>query len=322
MFFRRKVGIRTLSLGQTETFQIGRDNAIRSLILRLAGSITISGGSSSGTPKDATPSQLITNVMLRREGKDVLWSLPLTYIYRLNHFLYGAAPAATSLANGNAQSNTAVSVTCRVPLENIRGIKPFDTLLQGQGLSSLELIVDVASAASAVIQGGDRTVAVGTTPFTLDVTSEEETGVGTFVFGDLLHTLVQNVQVTGAISNLLIKPMPNNTMYKGIMVVVEDGGLPSDAVLTNIILRQGQRNHLNISAAALKDLNKVDFGLESVPTGYYFIPLMPDGRLNQCLAVDGNSDFELELATAAPSGTCFAKVVAIQYRPPQVVEKK
>ncbi len=319
----REVSNKTLTLGTPETFVIPRNYAHRLLALRLAGSVTISGGSTSGTVKPQGIWHALSSLRVKRNGGDTLISIPGWLLYELNRVLLNTAPPLTNLASGDAQANTAVNGTIIIPFENLRGLKEFDTLLKGAGLSSLDLLVDTV-AISSMIQGGDRTVAVGTTAFTLNVTTVEEVGVNNFVFGDIRTQLAHKIGVTGASANFQIKPLPTGNFYKGLLLYVEDAGLGSNAVLSNIKLKSGSESFIDVNGALLRDLNKQNFNLESLSNGVYYIDLMPDGSLNATLDVrpeTGRETLELELNVAAPSGTCYIYVVGLEYIPPVMVKR-
>jgi hypothetical protein len=322
MKFVRQITTKTLTLGQPETISIPRNYAIRNLALKLKGSITISGGTTSGIVKDSSPLQLLTNLRVRRDGKDTLISIPAVYLHRLNQILYGTRPQITSLANGDAQSDTAVSAGIIIPFENLRGVKPFDTLLKGAGLSSLDLLLDVASSASVLVQGGDRTIAVGSTPFTLDVMSIEEIGVNNFIFGDIRTYLAHKVSVSGASDSFQIKPIAVGNRYKGFLLVVEDDSALSNSIIDHIKLKSGSEVFVDANAESLQWRSKTEYQLESLPTGYYYINLMPDGMLNQTLDVgpkSGRETLEFDLKVNAPGGTCYIYVIALEYIPAAVV---
>lgn len=322
----RNVTIKTLTLGTPETIQLPRNYAIRGLILRLSGTININSASVPvALPQGAA--NLLSNIRIRRDGKDTMYSLGGQLTYELNKVMYGKAGSTTVPANTNA-TNVAVSTVLQIPFENVQGVKPFDTLLatqvNGKALSSLDLLIDTA-APSAMFTGG-TTVVIGTNvAFTLEVDVIEEIGVNNFVFGDIKQYLAQKVAVTGASNNFQIKPISTGNYYKGFLLFVEDAGQGSDSVLTNIKLKSGSEVFVDRPAQALKDelLQKLSMP-QAMTTGVYYIDLMSDGSLNQTLDVteaSGRSTLEFEMVTAAPSGTCNIYVVALEYVPPTIVKK-
>jgi len=328
--FLRKVTTRTLTLGTPETIQMPRNNPIREIVLRIAGSVTISGGLTSGTPKDSNPLQVISRITVRRNGSDTLISIPGDRLHRLVHILNGARPAITGLSNGDAQTNTAVSGIIRIPFENVAGIRPFDTLLDASKAQTLDLILET-QAVSNIINGGDRTVAVGSTSFSVEVLSNEEVlSVAALkqnpVFGDIHISQVWQDDFTAANSKYQIKPINVGNRYKGLLLVIEDtdeNGLLTSELVNNIKLASGQEVFIDAPGKALREEVKDRFGIDTLPEGYYYVDLMPDGRLNSTLDVrdgTGRNTLEMELDLSAPGTTGTVYLFALEYLPPIILK--
>lgn len=324
----RPIATENVFLGQPITVSLPRNYAYRDIKLRLAGSITISGGSASGTPYVGAPAQLITSIEVRRGGKDTIFSMSGEDLYLHNSLMYGVDPQNATLADGDAQTNTAVNVELTIPFENLLGAKPFDTLLQSVGLSSLDLIINIASAASVVVDGGDRTIAVGSTNFSLDISSTEEDNTQSFVFGDIRQYVAQNVNVAGASQNFQIKPINTGNFYKGFIIIAKDtnvAGELTNGIINNIRLKSGTISFFDQDSLQTQADNKVKLHLSSTKAGLYYIDLMPDGRLNQTLDVSrasGRESLEFELDVNAPGATGTIRVLAQEYVKPVVVEKE
>lgn len=323
MKITRNIAIKTLSLGNPETIVLPRNYAHRYLTLRLKGSVDVTAGTSAMTASAQGASKILSNIRIRRDGKEQVFGLEGALLYHLNKILYAQAPKATTPAVTNA-TNTEASVTLIVPFENVDGVKPFDTLLKGSGLSSLDLLVDTASAQSMMI-GGNGSVAVNNS-FTLEVDTTEEVGVNNYAFGDIRIYSAQKVAVSGASSSFQIKPLPVGNRFKGFLIFAEDGGsfVGSDSLITNFKLKSGTNVFLDRPAQALKDEYKTKKNITTMDTGVYYMDLMSDGMLNQCLDVtreSGNETLEMELVVAAPSGTANIYVVALEYVAPVVVAK-
>lgn len=322
----RPLETRAISLGQPETIEIPKNYALRSLVLKLKGSVTLSGGSASGAVKDAAPLQLLTSVEVKRNGNDTIFSMPAARLYRLNQILRGVAPALTAPADGAIQANTAVEGTIIIPFENMGGRNgEFETLLKAAGLSSLTLKVNVASTVKAMFDANnDRTGTVGTTTFTLDVLAIEEKNVNQFVFDDLRTSLLSRQEITGASDNFQIRNLPIGNKYKGFFIVIEDDEALSDSVLTNIKLHSGNRIHVEANAETLKYKEAYARGMSALPVGCYYIDTMPGKSLKYTLDVrpqSGNQSLEITSKVAAPSGTCYMEVYGIEHVPAQVVTK-
>jgi len=312
---RRKIAELTLSENKLETINLPRNYAIRGIVLKLKGSITIGSGTTSGTPKDANPLQFLGTLEVRREGKDTLFRLPADVLFRLNQIWYGTAPDISGLASGDAQSDTPVKATVIIPFEVPRGISPIDTFIKASGLSSLDLLINVQTA-SACVQGGDRPVSVGSTAFSLVVETLEELGLDNWFFGDMKQYLVSSIEVSSSSDAFQIKPIPVGNEYYAFVLRSTVNNLPSNAVIQRIKLKSGSETFFDVDAETLRYDNKRQFGIESIPDGYYVLWLSPDGMLNSCLDVrkgTGRETLEFELKVSKQTGTNIIDVIAYEY---------
>lgn len=322
MMLYEKVDTKNVSLGQPIFLNIPRSKACRALEFKLKGSVTIAGGATNGTVKDSSTARLLTMVTVRHPQSGAIFQLPAQVIHRINQQIYGARPEITEIASGAVQANTPVSVSFTVPFENVMGIKPFDTLVKGEGLSSFDVMIEVATSLSDFVQGSDRTLTVGTTAFTLDCYAvlESVPGIENIEFGELRYGQAAVQPITGANDALPITGISTGMFYTGFWIYIEDAGVPSNGVLTNITLRNGTEYFANgLDAETLQRANKKLFGLETMPTGWYFLDLMPDGRLNASLDTANRDKLRMELKTAAPGGTCTARIIGVQYYPVEML---
>lgn len=321
---RRKIAEETLSVNTPKTINLPRNYSIRGICVKLAGSITISGGTTSGTVKDSNPLQFIRSIEVRREGKDTLMKISPDILHRINQIFYGTRPDISGLANGDAQANTAVRGSFIIPFEVLKGISPKDTFLKAGGLSSLDLIVDVG-AASDLVQGGDRTIAVGTTAFTVIVETLEEIGLENFIFGDMKQYLVAEPEIAASSDNFQIKPIPVGNEYYAFVLVAKADNILNNSIINRIKLKSGSEVFFDVDADSLKYDNKRQFGIETFPDGYYVLFLTPDGLLNSTLDTrqgTGRNTLEFELKVTKQSGTNTISVYGMEYIRPQIVNAK
>ena len=323
-FLRRKIAELTLTPGKLETINLPRNYAIRGICLKVAGSVTISSGTTSGTPKTASPCQILGNFEVRRDGKDTLFRMPAENAYITNKIFYGTAGAISGLASGDAQSNTAVYAEIIIPFEVLKGVSPIDTLVKAGGLSSLDLLVNVGAAAD-MVSGGDRTIAVGSTAFTLVVETLEELGLENWVFGDMKQYLVSSADVSASSDNFQIKPIPVGNEYYAFILRARAENLDLNTIINRIKLKSGSEVFFDVDATSLQYSNKRDFQIESWPAGYHVLMLSRDGLLNSCLDVrkgTGRETLEFELKVTKQTGTNVIDVLAMEYLRPNISIKK
>lgn len=322
----RNIASKNLTLGQPETFLLPRNNVNRALVLRLAGSCTVTGATGNGAVKTAGLWWTIGNIRVRRDGRDTIISIPGFLLYHLNRLFYKTSPLITSPGSGAAQTNTAISGTLYLPFENIGGIRKFDTCLKGAGLSSLDLLVDTQAMSNVFGTTFANVAAVGATAMTISVDVVEETGVNNWNFGDIRMSLISKAVVTATSSNFQIKPLPVGNYYKGFLFFTEDNDAASDAILNNIKLKSGSEVIVDIPALDLKGAMKIDHQNETaIDTGIYYLDLMPDGRLNSSLDVtpkSGRETLEMELNVTVGGGTTNVWIIGLEYIKPVVANKQ
>jgi hypothetical protein len=323
--YSRNLAKETLTLGNPKTFNLPKNYPYRRLLMKISGTVDVVAGNSAMTAVPQGAANLLSSITVRRDGKDSLFALGGLLAYELNRIQYGLPNTITNAAVTNA-TNVAVQATVLVPFENVNGVNPFDTLLNGKGLSSLDLLIETVSAQN-LMYGGNGSVSVNT-PFTLSIDSVEEFGGESFIFDDLKTYLAHKVPVIGASQSFQIKPITVGNFYKSLMLVVEDAGasgIQTNDIINNIQLKAGRETIIDIPAAELQNDVKTQMKLASYPAGVYYLDLMPDGRLNQALDVTRNSgreSLELILDVNAPSGACNISVVAQEYVKAAIVSKK
>ena len=321
----RNVAVKTLTLGTPETILLPRNYNIRNIVLRLKGTIDTATGTSAMTQLRQGAACILSNLRVRRDGKDTLFAMDGKALWELNKLIYGKAPITTLVSATATSTAQALNVTLTIPFENNGGLKLFDTLLSTRNLSSLDLLVDTQSVQN-IVSGGNGTIAVNTA-FTLEVNVNEEIldQGQNFIFGDIRHYLAQKVSVAGASSNFQIKPLPVGNSYKGLLIIAEDAGVPTDSLITNVKVKSGTEIFVDRPYQGLQDEEAVKRNITSISSGVLYVDLMPDGSLNQALDLSpqsGRQTAEIELVTAAPSGTAYVYVYVLEYIAPVIANKK
>lgn len=319
----RKIVSDTLTVGVPKSYPLPRNNMIRAISCRLAGSITVSGGSTSGTVKDSSTLALLNSVEVRRNGQDTLIKAEPALLHRLTQIFYGTRGEMVEISSGGTQTNTAVSGSFIIPFEVMRGYKGIDTGLQAGGLATLDLNIDVGQA-SQLIQGGDRTTAVGSTAFTFVAETIEERGLDSLNTGDMKIYSAAEAVVSASSANFQIKPLPvGNEMY-AIVVFARVDNILSNAVVNNIRLSSGSEVFVDRAGAALQAENKMFFGMETWPTGIYVMPLSRDGMLNSTLDLrqgTGRNSLELTVDATQSGTTTKLSAYCIEYIRPKPQSK-
>jgi hypothetical protein len=319
--------LRTLSLGTPETIALPREKgmAIRDITLRLTGTVDVTAGTVAMTQLPQGVSRLLSSIQIKKEGRETVFDVPGFLLYELNKIQYGTPGAITLAAVTNATA-VATNVSLKIPIQNLLGVKPFDTLLDTSDLSTLDLLIGTG-AAQTMFYAGNGTVAVNTAYTLSSVVDKEDLSEAiakknkNFNFGRL-HTYLANKQLVSATSNnFQIKPIATGNLYKGFMLYTEDTGVAVNTLISNIKIKSGSNVILDLPANQVQDTMKLKYGITTLSTGVYYLNLMPDGYLNSCLDTSLMNTLEFEFVIAAVSGTAYIYVVAEEYFPPAIAKK-
>ena len=298
----RELGSITFAENQARTLQLPRNYAYRMLSLKLMVNVTINE-TTSGVVFDSCPAQLIRNIMVRANGRDVIKNLDMETLHRLTQIRYGTRPRIVSLANTTTTATVDLEVHAIVPFEMWRAVKPIDTLLDSSGLATLEFIVDWGSGNN--IFGGDFGGTVTVNSAVLYVSSVESVGVpaGTKFMTNKEYRIEQ--AVTATTTNFQVN-LPVGNLYRCFVLKTVSDDVLVNTVLSGLItLKSGTEVFKQRDAYHLQMDNKVEYALEvpvstvileNLLTGYYILEFVKDGRLTECLDTSRLSTLELILA--------------------------
>ncbi len=87
----REIGSLEYAENQTRTLQLPRNYAYRNLNLLLICQLDRAAGSVGG-PKDSCPAQLVKNIMVRANGRDVIKNIDFETQHRINQVSHGTRP--------------------------------------------------------------------------------------------------------------------------------------------------------------------------------------------------------------------------------------
>ena len=336
---------------QTRTIQLPRNYAYRKLNLNLIAAIYREAGATGGGSKDSAPAQLVKNIQIRANGRDVIKNYDMESLHRMNEICHGVRPhidcddwaGYAVITSGN---KIEVSVSAYIDFEMWRAIRPIDTLLDSAGLATLELIITWGTGNDTMNDAYDPAGAgVTVDECVLHVSTVESVGVpaGTPFMTNKEYMI--RSQVTAASARHQIQ-LPVSNLYRHLIIKTHSDGDQVNTILpftlaaqNTITLQAGTEVFKYRMAGALKNDNRVDCELQ-VPelltqgaaaaidhrlteyslTGYYLLEFVKDGRLTECLDTARLSQLELILDVANPGTDDFIDVFPCELiRPPEVV---
>ena len=327
----REIGSIDYAENQTRTLPLPRNYAYRCLDLTLLANISRTA-SASGACKDSAPAQLIKNIVIRANGRDVVKNYDMETLHRLNQMRHHTRPFIDSdelkgFAEISADSNL-YQVAARIEFEMWDAIRPIDTLLDSAGLATLELIVTWGSGGDVMndlYNSGAGVVTVDDAK--LFVSAVESVGVppGTSFMTNKEYMIRSQVTATNNRHQIFL---PVSNLYRSIVLKTHSDGnqictiLPWNLTNQNTItLKSGTEVFKYRMAGALQCCNRIDYEME-VPEvmgdiaaavvhslqernleGYYILEFVKDGRLTECLDTSKLSSLELILDVVSVSAT-------------------
>lgn len=319
----REVGSLDYAETQTRTIPLPRNYAYRALDLLLMAKLSRAAGSA-GWPKDSAPAQLVRNIMIRANGRDVIKNYDMETLHRLSEQRHGTRPyiSAEALNGFGAVTDEMVYVGARIDFEMWRAVRPIDTLLDSAGLATLEFIVTWGTGLDIMNDACDC-ASVTVTSAQLFVSSVEAVGVeaGTKFMANKEYMI--RSQVTAA-SNKHPIALPVGNLYRSLVLKTHSDGNQVNTILpfglTNqnaITLQAGTEVFKYRIAGGLQASNRLDYQmqipeltasaaalnhrlLENLQEGYYILDFVKDGRLTECLDTSRLSSLDLVLDVAHP----------------------
>lgn len=302
----RELGSLDWASNQQRTLQIPRNYAYRLLSLKLLCNVSVNQ-TTAGVVKDSCPAQLVRNLMVRANGRDVIKNYDMETLHRLTQIRYGTRPRIVSLANTTTTNTVDLVVHAYIDFAMWRAVKPIDTLLDSAGLATLELIADwgIGNDLFGGAFGGTVTVHSAT----LYISSVESIGVpaGTKFMTNKEYRIEDTIT---AASNSHQLNLPVGNLYRSFVLKTVSDDVLVNTILTGLItLKSGTEVFKQRDAYHLQMDNKIDYGLE-VPVstvilenrldGYHILEFVKDGRLTECLDSSRLSTLELVMTIANP----------------------
>ncbi|KPK75270.1 MAG: hypothetical protein AMJ79_11830 [Phycisphaerae bacterium SM23_30] len=337
----REIGSIDFAENQTRTLPLPRNYAYRCLNLLLICQLDREAGSEGG-PKDSCPAQLVKNIMIRANGRDVIKNYDMESLHRLCEQRHHVRPYiyAEDFSGYGAKTNSVLKVAARIDFEMWDAVRPIDSLLDSAGLATLELIVtwgtgldvmnDTFDGASVTVDSAQLFVssveAVGVPPGTAFMTNKE---------------YMIRSQVTAASAKHQIQ-LPVSNLYRSIVLKTHSDGDQVDSILpfslTNqntITLQAGTEVFKYRIAGCLQADNRLDCEMqipertgsaaalnhrlqELLQEGYYVLEFVKDGRLTECLDTSKLSSLDLILDVAHPGTDDFIDVFPVELIRPAV----
>lgn len=315
---KRFVGKQNFTDNSRLVFDLPRDFDYEAIIVRFYGTTTMTVA---GTAVRAeAPLQLLKFINLKANGTDLLDGLSGIMAHRVGVFRRGQLAPLTpqAAATATAQAFSAVVILDRCVID---GIRTKDGNFPSRGLSTfqLECIMDVATA---VLTGAPTgTITAGTCEVSV-IQSDES--VGSDGKRTLPRVVTKRTQATypfpNSNANAQIR-LNTGSLTRGLLLRAYGSvtaGEPSDAVINNVKIQQGNQVLLDLPYATLRAMNATDYELTTLPTGLCIVDFMamggPAGKLSDCLDMRGGEEVWLYLDVTGGANN-YVDVSTLEFMP-------
>jgi len=294
----RSIGDVAFVSGQKSYLDLPRDYWYRQLFLNLTGTLTI-GTANATALRLESPLSLIKRIDVVLNGKDVIKSLPFYALYQKTKQIHKTAPGFT--APGLTQAAHAFAAGAVIDFGLWDGVSKVDTMLKAKGASTLQLGIDWETTANGLVVP-DTTTTTAISNCNLHVLTNEAYNVDDKAVFPVNREYSLNMPIN-ATGTYQLK-LPTGNMYWGLLVRAVENGALSNAVVNKLTVKSGTEVFRYFSnQAALRESMKTERSIETLSTGYYWIPFTRDGLLSECLDARLMSELVLEADVTFGTGT-------------------
>jgi len=330
----RDLGSLNFTAGQTSTLELPRNYSMDKLKFRLTATLYRAAGASAGAPKDLENiAQLVSKIEIRKNGREVLKALDFETLCRLCELRYG-----TPMTNRRIISGTGAAVTTEwdgyaavttganaIEFELVawldfgmwNAIRRNDSLLDTTwrgGITTLDLVVtwgqydDVMTSAYDPAAGG---VAADVTPV-LQVSTDEYIDPDAEP-GEYIENREYGVRKVVTATNPKFQHKFNiGNRFRSFVVRTHSDDVQRNDILNNIKIISGSDVYKNRNSTQLRQENKAELGLETMPTGYYLLEFCKDGHLSRSVNTLGLSDLTCEMDVTLQGTTCIIEIFPVE----------
>jgi len=320
----RELGALTYQANQQATLMLPRNYAYRILSLKLLANVSVNQ-TTAGVVMDSCPAQLVRNIIVRANGRDVIKNYDMETLHRLTQIRMATRPRIVSLANTTTTNTVDLECHALIHFEMWRSVKPIDSLLDSSGLATLELIV--TWGAMNDIMGGAFGGTVTVHAAHLYISSIEAIGVpaGTKFMVNKEYAIDSTIAAASARHQV---NLPVGNLYRSfVFKTVSDDILVNTIFNGSITLKSGTEVFKERDNYHLQMDNKVEYSLEipvstiileNLLVGYYIFEFVKDGRLTECLDTSRLSTLELLCSVANPGAADHLYIYPVELIVPPV----
>ena len=316
----RELGERSFVAGQLATYELPRNYSLDKLKFRLTATLSRVVGVTGGAPMDLSGAQLIKRIEVRKNGREVLKGIDAETLMRLCELRSGTPPhyAVASAWDGfDVQSEVTFVLDFWLDFGMWRALQRFDTLLDTTwrgGITTLDLVItwgqldDVMTAAYDPAAGG---ISADVTP-QISVATEEYIDPDA-VPGEYVENREYGIRKTVTATNPKFEHKFNiGNRFRSFVIKTYSDDVQRNDILNNVKIMTGSDVLKNRKGLALREENKAELSLETMPDGYYLLEFCPDGHLRRTVNTLGMSDLTCEMDVTKQGTTCIVEIFPVE----------
>jgi hypothetical protein len=314
---RRFVGRQTFADNGRVTFDLPRDYDLETLHIRVTGTAAVT--TTYTAVRAEAPTQIAKFVSLKANGTDLLDGLPGVIAHRCGVFRRGqlaplTPPAGFGVANHTFEANLVLDRAV------IDGMRPKDGNFPSRGLSTFQLELQMGACGDLFTGAGVGTITGGTVE--IYVVQTQEMVVGGKISLPRVVTKRTHIDIPFPATNANYQQRLNTgNLLRGLIFRATNAGEPSNAVLNNVKIQQGNTVIIDLPYAALRAQNAADYDVTTIPTGIAIVDFMsaggPYGKLSDCLDLRGGEEIwaYLDVTGGANNAVSISTLEYMPYSP-------
>jgi len=316
----RELGSRSFTAGQMSSFELPRNYCLDRLKFRLTATLSRGAGATGGAPKDLSGAQLIREIEIVKNGRETLKVLEPQTLMRLCELRYGTPCflTFTSTWDGfDVQAAIPFVMDFWFDFGMWKSLQRFDTLLDTTwrgGITTLDLHITWGQLDDVMTSAYDPAGAHVTADVTPSVSVSTEEYIDPDAEpGEYAENREYGIRKVIAADNPKEEHKFNigNRFRSFVIKTYADDVLRND-ILNNIMIKTGSDILKNRNALSLREENKTDCGLETMPTGYYLLEFCKDGHLTRSINTMGMSDLTAEMNVTKKGTNCVIEIFPVE----------
>lgn len=296
---KRFIGRQTWTDNSRLVFDLPRDFDYESVVIRVAGTSTLTVAGSA--VRAEAPLHALKFISLKANGTDLLDGVSGIMAHRFGAFRRGQLPPVTAPSDATTAART---FACVVILDRavIDGIRAKDGNFPSRGLSTFQLELQMGAANDFFTGTPTGTISAATVEVACVQTNEQPGADGKRTLPRVVTKRTQATYpypTTNANSQIRLN---TGNLTRGLILRcygAATAGEPSDAVVNNVRIRQGNQILFDLPYAVIRAMNAADLDIITLPTGYCYVDFMnmggPAGKLSDCMDMRGGEELWLDL---------------------------